>query len=119
VVGAERAEAIAVLKRTGLLADEQATQAEDDKAGLVVAQDPKAGTSVEAGSHVTINVGVVSDTVAIPDLANTAFAKATAILKRAQLRVGAVEPPNPGDDGVVLGRRHRPGRRSLAGLSWT
>ena len=115
VVGAERAEAIAVLKRTGLLADEQATQAEDDKAGLVVAQDPKAGTSVEAGSHVTINVGVVSDTVAIPDLANTAFAKATAILKRAQLRVGAVEPPNPGDDGVVLGQSPQAGTQVARG----
>jgi beta-lactam-binding protein with PASTA domain len=53
VVGDDRAKAVTVLNRTGLLSEEQATQIEPKKVGLIVARTPKAGTSVAAGSLVT------------------------------------------------------------------
>jgi beta-lactam-binding protein with PASTA domain len=115
VVGAERAKAITVLKRTGLLAEEQSTQVEADKVGLVVAQEPKAGTSAAAGSLVKITVGIATESVTVPDLVGSAFAEAAAALKRVQLRVGAVEPPNPGNDGVVLGQSPKAGTQVARG----
>ncbi|HEY5751985.1 MAG TPA: PASTA domain-containing protein [Chthoniobacterales bacterium] len=115
VVGNERSSAIALLKRTGLLADEQFVQVEADKVGLVVVQDPKAGTSVTAGSLVTITVGIAGETVAVPDVVGTAFAEAAAALKRVQLRLGAVEPPNPGNDAVVLDQSPKAGTQVARG----
>lgn len=115
VVGSERSRAIEVLKRTGLLAEERSATVEADKVGFVVAQDPKAGTSAEAGSVVTITVGIATETVAVPDVVGTAFAEAAAALKRAQLRLGAVEPPNPGSDAVVLDQSPKAGTQVARG----
>jgi beta-lactam-binding protein with PASTA domain len=115
VTGAERSTAIALLKRTGLLAEEQAKQADSKQVGLVVSQEPKAGTSVKAGSLVTITVGIATESVAVPDVVGVAFADASAAIKRAQLQVGAVEPPNPGKDGVVLGQTPKAGTNVARG----
>jgi beta-lactam-binding protein with PASTA domain len=115
VTGTERSNAIAVLKRTGLLAEEQAKQVDSKQIGLVVSQAPKAGTSVKAGSLVTLTVGIAAESVAVPDVVGRAFAEATGAIKRVQLRVGAVEPPNPGNDGVVLGQTPKAGTNVARG----
>ena len=115
VTGTERSPAIAVLKRTGLLAEEQAKQVDSKQIGLVVSQAPKAGTSVKAGSLITITIGIATESVAVPDVVGSAFAEASAAFKRAQLRVGAVEPPNPGNDGVVLGQTPKAGTNVARG----
>ena len=117
VTGAERARASDVLRRSGLLADEQTTQVEADKVGLVVAQDPKPGTSVKAGSSVTITVGIATESVAVPDVVGGTLAEAAVRLKRAQLSVGAVEPPSPGEDAVVLGQSPKAGTQVARGSS--
>jgi beta-lactam-binding protein with PASTA domain len=109
VVGLNRSRAEILLKRTGLLAEVEETQVDAEKVGLVVAQDPQAGASVEAGSSVKITVGIAGKTVAVPDVVGQTFAEATATLKRTQLGVGAVDPPNPGNDGVVLGQSPKSG----------
>jgi beta-lactam-binding protein with PASTA domain len=117
VIGAASSRAIEVLKQTGLLAEQQSTQVQADRVGLVVDQDPKAGTSVQAGSSVTITVGIATESVEVPDVVGHAFAEAIAVLKRFQLQVGAVEPPNPGDDGVVLGQSPKAGTQVSRGSS--
>ena len=109
VIGIERSRAIELLKRAGLLADEEKAEVEPEKVGLVVAQKPKAETSVEAGSYVTITVGVGSETVTVPDVVGKTLAEALALIKRSQLRVGSVEPPNPGDDAVVIAQSPKAG----------
>jgi beta-lactam-binding protein with PASTA domain len=109
VIGIERSRAIELLKRAGLLADEEKAEVEPEKVGLVMAQKPKAGTSVEAGSYVTITVGVGSETVTVPDVVRKTLAEALLLIKRSQLRVGSVEPPNPGDDAVVIAQSPKAG----------
>ncbi len=115
VVGSERSRAIEVLQRTGLLADEQTIQVDANKVGLVVSQSPAGGTSAKAGSLVTITVGIASESVAVPDVVGTTFTEAAATLKRAQLRVGAVVPPNSSNDAVVLGQSPKAGKQVARG----
>ncbi len=115
VVGAERSTAIAVLKRTGLLAEEKAEKVDDDKVGLVVAQDPKPGTSAQAGSAVAISVGIASESVVVPDVVGSVFGEASAALKRVRLLVGTVEPPNPGADAPVLDQSPKAGSQVARG----
>jgi beta-lactam-binding protein with PASTA domain len=115
VVGAERSAAIAALKRAGLLAEEKAEQVDDGKVGLVVAQDPKAGTSAQAGSVVAISVGIASESVVVPGVVGRVFGEASAALKRVRLLVGTVEPPNPGADSPVLEQSPKAGSQVARG----
>jgi beta-lactam-binding protein with PASTA domain len=115
VVGAERSSAIAVLKRSGLLTEEKAEQVEDGKVGLVVAQDPKAGTSAVAGSLVTISVGIATESVAVPDVVGSIFGEASVSLKKVQLLVGSVEPANPGANALVLAQSPKAGSKLARG----
>jgi beta-lactam-binding protein with PASTA domain len=115
VVGAERSSAIAILKRTGLLAEEKTEQVEDGKVGLVVAQDPKAGTSAVAGSVIAISVGIATESVVVPDVVGSLFGEASVSLKKVQLLVGSVEPPNPGANGLVLAQSPKAGSEVVRG----
>jgi beta-lactam-binding protein with PASTA domain len=115
VVGAERFSTIAVLKRTGLLAEEKAEQVEDGKVGLVVAQNPKAGTSAVAGSVVAISVGIATESVVVPNVVGSGLGEAAVSLKKVQLLVGSVEPPNPGADALVLAQSPKAGSQVARG----
>ena len=115
VVASERSTAIAFLKRAGLLTEEKAEQVDDGKVGLVVAQDPKAGTSAQAGSAVTISVGIASESVVVPSVVGSVFGEASAALKRVRLVIGTVEPPNPGADAPVLDQSPKAGSQVARG----
>jgi beta-lactam-binding protein with PASTA domain len=58
--------------------------------GLVIAQDPQGGTSVETGSRVTITVGTGPSTVKVPSLYGNTADQAAAVLDDANLELGTV-----------------------------
>ena len=117
VTGAERSTAIAALKRTGLLAEEQAKQVDSKQVGMVVSQEPKAGTSVKAGSLVTITVGIAAESVAVPDVVGIALAKRRRHQARPASGRSGRTTQSPGNDGVVLGQTPKAERTWHAVLS--
>jgi serine/threonine-protein kinase len=76
----------------------------DQAAGVVVASDPPAGSSVGKGSKVTLSVSKGPATTQIPDVSNQTQADATTLLEGAGLTVAVIFDPvtDPSQDGVVV-----------------
>lgn len=81
VVGQPEADAITAITDAGLAA--ASVQAADDTvpAGSVISQDPVAGTSVAAGSTVTLTISTGPGTVVVPDVSGQPAADAQAELE--------------------------------------
>jgi serine/threonine-protein kinase len=71
---------------------------------LVIAQDPAAGTEVDAGSRVALRISLGPAPRLIPDLSGMDTAAATAALEAVQLRAGAATEAFDEDvaDGIVV-----------------
>jgi eukaryotic-like serine/threonine-protein kinase len=63
----------------------------------VIDQDPRGGTSVEAGSQVTIAVGTGPSTVEVPSVYGNTADQAAAVLEDAGLELGTVSEDYSGD----------------------
>ena len=101
-----QAEAQATLTRLGLKAAVQPVANNDPSTkGNVTAQDPAAGTKVDAGSTVTIMVSTGPDTVQVPDVSGLSKADATAALDAAGLKVSTTDTVESAaqDAGKVIG----------------
>jgi serine/threonine-protein kinase len=87
VVGQSEDKAVEMLKAAGLRVGKRKTASDPKRVGLVVKQNPQAGTEVTPGSAVDLLIGV-AEKVSVPKLVGHPEDKAVEMLKAAQLRVG-------------------------------
>jgi beta-lactam-binding protein with PASTA domain len=89
-------------------------------AGMVLDQNPQAGSSVVVGSPVHVNVSAVDPTVAVPDIRQQTVGNAQAMLAQVNLRLSqrasqsSVQPA-----GIVLSQDPLPGSRAPTGSTVT
>ncbi|HXV33705.1 MAG TPA: PASTA domain-containing protein [Gaiellaceae bacterium] len=84
VVGDDVEDALSVLEEAGL-AGTVAEEFSDEEAGIVIRQDPGAGTEVEEGEVVALTVSLGPELVAVPDVVGLAEEDALAALADAGL----------------------------------
>ncbi len=104
LLGQPETVAIATLGRLGLTLGQRLTQRDPERAGLVLSQEPAAGSPIDGKTSVTLVIGVAeaADTVTVPDVVGASRDEAAATLKKAGLEVGAVSTV-PGDKpGTIL-----------------
>jgi len=91
VVGLTEAAATADIEGAGLTVGTVTTEASDTvPVGIVISQDPAAGTSVDAGSAVNLAVSSGPALTAVPDVVSLSQADATTAITGAGLTVGTV-----------------------------
>ncbi len=116
VVGRTEAEAVADLTEAGFEAD--VTQAfSDRKAGLVVSQEPKAGSNLKEGSAVALTVSKGGKPVSVPDVVGTTSSQATATLRDAGLEVNLVGVPSDQPSGTVVAQSPVAGKQAKTGAT--
>ena len=114
VVGQAEARAVADLTAAGF--ESELTRAfSDRKAGLVVAQEPKAGARLEEGSTVKLTVSKGAKPVTVPDVVGTTSSQATATLRDAGLEVNVVGVPSEEPSGTVVAQSPAAGKRAKEG----
>jgi eukaryotic-like serine/threonine-protein kinase len=102
VVGARESDAVATLRAAGLV-PKVIDIFSDESAGIVIAQDPKGGTSIVQGSDVRINVSKGPQQTGIPNVLGQSYDSAARALREAGFTpvrrdVEADEP-----EGTVIG----------------
>jgi eukaryotic-like serine/threonine-protein kinase len=90
VVGQGRGAAQQALEGEGFKVAVKERESSFDDEGLVTAQDPQGGTSVETGSQVTITVGTGPATVKVPSVYGNTADQAAGILADYELELGTV-----------------------------
>jgi eukaryotic-like serine/threonine-protein kinase len=114
VVGQTESEAVAALTEAGFKAD--VTQAfSDKKAGIVVSQEPQAGSNLNEGSAVALTVSKGGKPVTVPDVVGTTSSEATTTLQNAGLKVNVVAVPSDQPSGTVVAQNPAAGKQAQAG----
>lgn len=102
LVGRREAAALALIRGQGLKLEDRKEEEVEGRAGLVIAQQPAAGTAVRRGDGISIVVGA-SGRVRVPDLIGLKLEEAEQALKKAGLARGAVsEVPVTGERGGLV-----------------
>jgi eukaryotic-like serine/threonine-protein kinase len=116
VVGDQQQIAENEIERAGLIANVE-TQDSDEPEGIVIAQDPVAGSSVSPGSEVTIVVSTGAGSVIVPDVEGLSEDAAIDTLASRGLDVSVREEPvsDASDDGRVLDQAPEAGARVREG----
>jgi serine/threonine-protein kinase len=105
LVGERRDEAERQLEDLGLTAEVTEEPSDTVEAGLVMSQDPEAGSSVEKDSTVELVVSSGQAMVAVPDLRGMTQAEAERTLTAAKLTFTVQSLENPDTEpGTVLGQ---------------
>lgn len=92
VIGADQAQARQILTEAGLKIQlGEKTPSDEVEAGHVVSTNPDAGTEVEKGSTVTLNISSGPEGVTVPDLKGLSQSQARAALEKEGLKLGEVE----------------------------
>jgi beta-lactam-binding protein with PASTA domain len=87
-------------------------------AGMILAQEPPAGTRVPANTPVNLRVSLGDPWATVPDLVKTDLATATRLLQARELQIGAADQKEaPTTPGTVLNQSHAPGSRVRKGTS--
>ena len=110
-------EAVAILGRLGLKVGQRLTQRAPERVGLVISQEPAAGTPITAATSVTLVIGTVEqgDTVAVPNIVGRTVPEAEKLLKEVGLKLGQ-RSEKPGDPvGTVLDQSPAAGTRVSPG----
>jgi eukaryotic-like serine/threonine-protein kinase len=103
VVGREAATASQILQNQGFEVQQNNIESDDTPRGEVAGQNPRAGTLVDEGSTVTINVSAGPGQVSIPTVAGQPQAEAESALREAGLDVTTEEVFSDAvDDGNVI-----------------
>jgi serine/threonine-protein kinase len=89
----------------------------DQPKGVVVAEDPPQGTSVDHGTKVTLSVSKGPATTQVPDVTGQSQSTAEALLTGAGLTPSVVYDPvtDPSQDGIVTSTDPAPGSDAKAG----
>jgi serine/threonine-protein kinase len=96
--------AVATLGRLDLRLGQRLTQRDPERPGLVLSQEPTAGTAIDSRTSVTLVIGTAdrADTVPVPEVVRLRRAEAIDRLNGAGLEVGTISN-RPGDQpGFVL-----------------
>jgi len=110
VVGRQYVLAGASLERLGLVPDTRMVE-RGDRWGVVLAQRPPAGTALEAGDHIELDVALATDTerldIPVPGLVGEAAAQARAQARELGFTMRTIERESPSADvtGTVLEQR--------------
>jgi beta-lactam-binding protein with PASTA domain len=113
--GRDRQDATSMLTNARLRLGDAAAREAEGPAGVVVAQSPRAGESVELGTPVQVWLAVPVH-VEVPSLIGRQEAEALALLKNRRLRVGQVQlREGAATRGAILDQRPRAGERADAG----
>lgn len=102
VVGQDVVPATATLKRAGFAVQTEEKPDPTRPAGVVVAQDPAAGTSLRKGATVRLSVSSNGSKVAVPSLLKLNRADAVAAIAAAGLRANIDERNDAAPVGVVF-----------------
>ena len=104
VVGQPLDAARATLGELGLTTKVVEQETDEKEAGTVLSSDPKAGTSVRAGSSVTLTVAAEPSTATVPDVVGRSEASATNSLQSAgfTVRVTTESTTNESQDDRVI-----------------
>jgi hypothetical protein len=89
LVGQTEADAMAILRAQGLTRGERTERRDNDRVGLVIAQEPEANTPVKRGDAVAIIIGT-SGKVTVPSVIGLSRDEAQRALKEAGLTEGEV-----------------------------
>lgn len=92
VVGLSYDQALAAVNDAGLVLSRTDTPSTTIQTDHVIASDPVAGTKLEVGSTVAVQVSVGNATIAVPDLTGVEQTAAQKLLIKAGLTVGVVTP---------------------------
>ncbi|HET7449086.1 MAG TPA: Stk1 family PASTA domain-containing Ser/Thr kinase [Gaiellaceae bacterium] len=103
VTGQPYANAKSALEGQGFVVTRVEIQS-DQAQGVVVSQDPPAGTDVSKGSKVTLSVSKGPATTTVPDVTTQNQAAAESILRGSGFTVAVVLQPvnDPSQDGIVI-----------------
>jgi serine/threonine-protein kinase len=103
VVGEPYANAAGALQGAGFVVS-RVDEDSDEPKGIVIRQEPAAGSVVAQGSRVTVAVSKGPVTADVPDVTRTTLADAQALLREAGFRwtVLQQEVTDPSQDGLVL-----------------
>jgi eukaryotic-like serine/threonine-protein kinase len=103
VVGMPRDEAVQQLEDAGFEPEVERVFSGEVRRGRVVETSPAAGTTIERGSTVTLQVSRGPEQVAVPDVTGESEENARSALEGAGLRVGEVTEAESGEDpGTVI-----------------
>jgi eukaryotic-like serine/threonine-protein kinase len=102
VVGKSRDTAVKELTERDLDATVVEVNSPDRPAGIVTAQDPRAGTVLVAGSSVRINVSKGPKPIAVPNVVGSSYEVAAAQLQSAGFTVGRVDVESGRPAGEVV-----------------
>jgi beta-lactam-binding protein with PASTA domain len=92
VLGEREAAAKANLERAGFTVESNTRGADSKNVGRVIEQKPAGGSKAAPGSGVTIVVGMPQPKVAVPEVTGRTLREAEALLEKADLSVGRIEP---------------------------
>jgi serine/threonine-protein kinase len=114
VVGETEPQAVAALTEAGFKPDVTKVFSEK-KAGVVVSQEPKAGSRLDEGSAVTLAVSKGGKPVTVPDVVGTTSSEATSTLQTAGLKVNLVQVPSDEAPGTVVAQSPAAGKQAQSG----
>jgi serine/threonine-protein kinase len=113
LVGSSQAAAERALEAVGLLSGATERESTETEPGIVLEQDPAAGTEVAPGSTVGIVVATAPPDVEVPDVTTSPVPEADAIaaLEEVGFEVAVRERPvtDPAQDGIVIAQGRAPG----------
>jgi beta-lactam-binding protein with PASTA domain len=119
VVGKKLSDAKAALEKAGLVQGKVTSSPGKGKPGVVLSQNPKAGTKVAPGWVVHLEVGAEkgTDLVSVPNVVGKKLADAKAAVRKAGLEPGKVtNVPGKGRPGLVVGQKPKAGDKVARGL---
>ncbi len=104
VTGQPYANAESALRGQGFVVSRVDVQSDTAAKGVVVAEDPPAGTQIAKGSKVTLSVSKGPSSTTVPDVTNQTQADAETLLTGAGLTPAVIFQPvtDPSQDGIVL-----------------
>lgn len=101
LVGQKEAKAIETLNIASLKLGERETKTVSNKVGLVLAQDPQAGSEVAVGSFVSLVIGIAKK-VRVPNVVGLKLDEAIAMIEKSGLTVGSVKKRSDRRVDIVL-----------------
>ena len=118
VVGARESEAVATLRAAGLV-PKVVDIFSDEPTGIVIAQDPKGGTSIVEGSDVRLNVSKGPQQTGIPNVVGQSFDSAASALREAGFTPVRRDVESDEPEGTVVGMSPGAGRLAPPGTRVT
>jgi eukaryotic-like serine/threonine-protein kinase len=121
VLGQSQTAAEAAITSVGLEVGAVSTSVSTQTAGSVIAQSPRAGTSLPSGSKVSLTIARATTEVTVPSLVGQSEASASAALGAAGLtpKIASEPTTEASQVGTVLRQRPTGGRRAHKGATVT